>query len=912
MGNAYSWCHNHNPMRRERGNRDSVPNDGRVEIPDLSPVLLVGASGCGKSTFARRHFKATEILSSDQCRGIVSDDENAQEATGDAFDLLRYIARVRLRNGKKVVVDATNVQESARKEMLQLAWQHHVPAVAIVFLFDEAICHKRNETRPDRQFGPHVVRNQTRDLRRSLGNLFREGFRHVYVFRSPEEVETAQVHITPLWPDFKHISGPFDIIGDIHGCWNELQELLEKLGYRIADLGSRSSDLPELSQIDPSSAIPDPRSIALRPDARWRPQTFYEVSHAENRKLIFLGDFVDRGPNTPEVLKLAMSAVATGAGYCVPGNHDDKLMRKLKGKEVRIAHGLAQSLEQLAEETEEFRQSAASFIDALVSHLVLDEGKLVVAHAGLSEDMQGRASTRVRDFALYGETTGETDEFGLPVRYPWAAEYRGKARVVYGHTPVPQPEWLNRTINIDTGCVFGGKLTALKYPEMELVSVSAHEVYAESKKPFLDQAKTELSAQHDLDDVLDLADVFGKRIVSTRLRGNITIREENASAALEAMSRFAANPKWLVYLPPTMSPTETTTKEGLLEHPQEGFSYFREKNVARVVCEEKHMGSRAVVVVCRDAAVATQRFGVATGETGCIYTRTGRRFFENEAIERALLERVATAIGKAGLWEELSTDWMVLDCELLPWSAKAQELLRKQYAPVGASSVAATRATLSVLQQAAAQIEGLEELLDRTAMRKETAVQFVDSYRRYCWSVSKLEDLKLAPFHILATEGAVHADKDHQWHMHTLAHVCGEDPGVLFATPYKIVETEDRESVQSGIDWWEELTGRGGEGMVMKPFQFIHEGPGGLVQPAVKCRGREYLRIIYGPEYTLPANLQRLRKRGLGVKRSLALREFALGIEGLERFVRREPLRQVHECAFAVLAMESEPVDPRL
>lgn len=910
-------------MRRERGTREHAPSDGRLEIPDLSLVLLVGASGCGKSTFARTHFKATEVVSSDQCRGIVSDDENAQDATTDAFDLLRYIARIRLRNGKKVVVDATNVQEAARKEMLQLAWQHHVPAVAIVFLFDEAICQERNSTRPDRQFGPHVIRNQTRDLRRSLGNLFREGFRHVYVLRSPQEVEAAQIITTPLWPDFKHIHGPFDIIGDIHGCWDELQELLGKLGYTIADLGSRISDLPEVQSAasedrvdatdtpDPRSAIPDPRSQGLRPDSRWRPETFFQVVHPENRKLIFLGDLVDRGPNTPQVLKLVMSAVATGVGYAVPGNHDDKLMRKLKGKDVRVAHGMAQSLEQLDLEPEGFKEGVAHFLDALVSHLILDDGKLVVAHAGMNEELQGRASSRVRDFALYGETTGETDEFGLPVRYPWAAEYRGKPRVVYGHTPVPEPEWLNRTINLDTGCVFGGKLTALRYPEMELVSVQAREVYAESKKPFL-EVKTELSAQQELDDVLDLEDVFGKRIVSTRLRGNITIREENASAALEAMSRFAANPKWLVYLPPTMSPTETTLREGLLEHPQEGFVYFRENAVDKVICEEKHMGSRAVVVVCKDSRAAKERFGIAGQETGCIYTRTGRRFFDNASIEAELLGRVASAVCKAGLWDELSTDWLVLDCELMPWSAKAQELLRKQYAPVGASAKAATSATLNVLRQAAAHTEGLEELLARTEKAEDAAAKFVDAYRQYCWSVSKLEDLKLAPFHILASEGHVHTDKDHDWHMQTLAHLCSEDPAVLFATPYKIIETEDAASVEEGISWWEELTGRGGEGMVIKPLQFIAEGPHGLVQPAVKCRGKEYLRIIYGPEYTLPSNLNRLRKRGLGVKRFLALREFALGVEGLERFVRREPLRQVHECAFAVLAMESEPVDPRL
>ena len=206
-----------------------------------------------------------------------------------------------------------------------------------------------------------------------------------------------------------------------------------------------------------------------------------------------------------------MGMVESGAALCVPGNHDVKLMRKLNGKDVRITHGLAESLEQLEREPSELRERVAAFVDKLVSHYVLDDGRLVVAHAGLKEELQGRGSGKVRDFALFGETTGETDEFGLPVRYNWAAEYRGKAMVVYGHTPVPEPEWLNRTICIDTGCVFGGKLTALRYPEKELVSVSASQTYYEPAKPFLseDEQAPSLTAQQKYDDVLDIEDVTG-------------------------------------------------------------------------------------------------------------------------------------------------------------------------------------------------------------------------------------------------------------------------------------------------------------------------------------------------------------------------------------------------------------------
>jgi len=847
-----------------------------ITIPELSFVILIGASGSGKSSFARKHFKSTEILSSDFCRGLVSDDENDQGATKDAFEILHFIAAKRLAAGRLTVIDATNVQSEARKPFVELARRFHVLPVAIVLNLPEKICQERNQGRADRDFGVHVIRQQAQQLRRSLRDLKREGFRHIYVLDTVESIESTVIERQPLWNNLKHIHGPFDVIGDVHGCFDELVELLRKLDYIVAE----------------SDGV-------------------VHVQPPEGRKIIFLGDLVDRGPNIPAVLKLVMGMVADGNALCVPGNHDMKLVRVLKGKQVQITHGLAESLEQLEKESPEFGKQVLEFLYGLVSHYVLDDGKLVVAHAGLKEEMQGRGSGKVRDFALFGETTGETDEFGLPIRYNWAAEYRGNAMVVYGHTPVPEPEWLNRTINIDTGCVFGGKLTALRYPEKELVSVLAARTYAEPVRPFLateDQAP--LTAQQQHDDLLDIAEVLGKRIISTRLHHNVTIREENATAALEVMSRFAVNPKWLIYLPPTMSPSETTQQPGLLEHPAEAFAYYRNEGVSQVVCEEKHMGSRAVVVICRDEDVARKRFGVEGEGIGVCYTRTGRRFFNDVNLETEFLARVRASIDHSGLWDELKTDWLCLDCELMPWSAKAMELVRQQYAAVGASSRAALAESVTVLEQAIRRDESLRPLLDRYQDRAAMARQYTEAYRRYCWNVISLEDFKLAPFHLLASEGAVYTDKDHVWHMNTLARLC-HDP-LFVATPYKVIDVTDPASQAEGIAWWEELTGRGGEGMVVKPLSFVVKGRRGLSQPAVKCRGREYLRIIYGPEYTAPEHLERLRARGLSAKRSLASREFALGIEALDRFVRLEPLYRVHECVFGVLALESEPIDPRL
>ncbi len=845
-------------------------------------MLLIGPSGSGKSTFARTHFKPTETISSDFCRGLVADDENDQSATKEAFELLHFLATKRMQRGRLTIIDATNVQPEARKPLIALAKQYHFLVSAIVFNIPEAICQQRNQSRPDRSFGPHVVRRQAADLHKSLRQLRHEGFHSISIITTPEQVESVEVERQKLWNNRQDEHGPFDVIGDIHGCFAELQTLLIGLGYTLTP--------------------PDEENDHFR------------IAHPAGRKLVFLGDLVDRGPDSPQVLRLVMDAVDAGAAFCVPGNHDIKLLRKLKGRDVSLKHGIVETLAQLEQEPPPFKDRVIAFLDGLISHYLLDDGKLVVAHAGMKESMQGRGSGGVREFALYGETTGETDEAGLPVRYNWASEYRGKAMVVYGHTPVRQPEWLNHTVNIDTGCVFGGALTALRYPEREIISVPAEKAYYEGGSPFMlkEQVTDTLSAQQQQDDMLDMEDVSGKRLITTSLQRNIMIREENAIAALEIMSRFAADPKWLIYLPPTMSPCETSSQPGLLEHPAEAFAYYRHQDVQQVICEQKHMGSRAILIVCHDADTARTRFGVMDTAIGICYTRTGRRFFDDPLLETALLERVRAALDASDFWRQFATDWVCLDCELLPWSVKAQSLVLKQYAAVGAASRVSLDEAVTALRQAEEHGLDIEPLLMKYQQRQQLAIQYTQAYRHYCWPVESIDDLKVAPFHILATQDKVHVDKNHTWHMQTIARFCAADTRLLLATPYLLVDVNDDASVEQGIRWWQELTGQGGEGMVVKPLDFIVQGKRGLIQPAVKCRGPEYLRIIYGPEYDVPENLARLRSRGLGAKRSLALREFALGVESLERFVHNEPLRRVHECVFGVLAFESEPVDPRL
>ncbi|MET8151898.1 polynucleotide kinase-phosphatase [Actinoplanes sp. NPDC049668] len=829
-----------------------------IDIPELALVALVGISGSGKSTFAREHFKATQVLSSDYFRGLVADDENDQSASADAFDVLHYVAGKRLAAGRLTVVDATNLQTHARAGLIRVAREHDVLPVAVVLDVPEALAWERTQARDDRTFGRQVLGRMHRDLRRSLGQLSREGFRKIHVLRGADEIAAATIRHEKLFNDKREVTGPFDIIGDVHGCRAELETLLTTLGYRLV------------------------RDDLDRP---------VDAVHPDGRTAVFVGDLVDRGPDSPGVLRLVMGMVSAGTAICVPGNHEQKLARKLAGRNVQLTHGLPETLEQLSRQDEAFTAEVRSFIDGLVSHYVLDGGRLVVAHAGLKEAYQGRASGRVRAFALYGETTGETDEYGLPVRYPWARDYRGSAAVVYGHTPTPEPEWINNTICLDTGCVFGGRLTALRWPTRELVSVPAEREYYAPARPLV-------PVDTRPDEGIDLADVTGRRHLDYGY-GRTTVAAENAAAALEVMSRFALDPATLVWLPPTMAPCSTSNLEGYLEHPASAFADLRSAGVPTVICEEKHMGSRAVVRVSK------------SGDGDAIWTRTGRPFFDAER-NRALLARVRRAADE--IFDELDSGWLLLDTELLPWSAKAGGLIRERYAGVGAAGRAALPAALEVLRKTSARGLDVSGLRDRLELRATEIGGYSAAYRAYVQPTDGLTGVTLAPFAVLAGAGVSYRDRDHGWHLGIADALVRADPELFTPTRRMVVDLADPAAELAATDWWLALTEAGGEGMVVKPYA----GPGAtdekgrLLQPGVKCRGREYLRIIYGPEYTRPEQLERLRQRSLGRKRGLALREHGLGLAALDRLAEGAPLWRIHELVFAILAAESEPVDPRL
>ncbi|PQZ92891.1 polynucleotide kinase-phosphatase [Arthrobacter sp. MYb227] len=838
----------------------------QIRIPEAGLVLLVGVSGSGKSTFAAKHFGQYEVLSSDTFRGLVGNDPNDQTVTAAAFEALNFVASKRLEAGLLTVVDATNVQQSARENLIEVARSQDSLVSAIVLDVSARTAKDRNELRGERAVAPAVIDRQHKQLKKSLRSMRKEGYARVQILSTEEEIENAVIERHKLLNDFREDHGPFDVIGDVHGCLDELLLLLDSLGYQLTyDEQGRAID----------------------------------AEHPEGRRVIFVGDLVDRGQDSAGVLRLAMGMVGNGHALCVPGNHEAKMVRALRGHNVVLNHGLDKTMEELKNQEEGFARKVLDFCDSLVSHLVLDDGKLVVAHAGLIEKYHGRASKRVRAFALYGQVTGEVDEFGLPVRQMWANEYRGEAMVLYGHMAFRDVEWINNTACLDTGCVFGGALSAMRYPERELVQIPAKEKYCEPSRPL----ESPLGPERE-PGVLSMEDVSGTLWLKAKGMGTVKINEAQAAGALETMSRFAIDPRWLRYLPPTMSPSESSTVPGYLEHPQEAFEYYKRQGITEVVCEEKHMGSRAAMLLARDP----KRFDAPEGWLGTLHTRTGRQFLETEH-ERVVLQQAHDAVEKAGLWDELNTDWLMLDGELMPWSLKAESLIQDTYASVAASAIAATDASVVVLERAASSGIDVSALLPRTKSQQSSTRAFRESYRRY---VGSPDELRFAAFQVLAAEGASFETKDHGWHLAISDRLAAAGPELFSNTRNLRVDLSQDSDVEAAIQWWEDLTAAGSEGMVVKPWVNLTKAKRGWVQPGIKVRGKEYLRLIYGPDYLEEINLERLRQRATDRKRNRALQEYFLGIEALRLTAAGEPLWKVHQMVFGVLALESEPLDPRL
>ncbi len=398
----------------------------QLVLPDFGAVLLIAASAADVGLLADRLFAREDVV--------------------DATDHGRIEQRLRAR--ELVVIRALSSDRAARDGVVEVAARCFAGVVAIVLGAPLASGKKVSPTAR----GCQTAGVSVGQLRCELADLAGAGFRDVHLVPRAA-LARARLVPTPLACDRRELAGPFDIIGDVHGCRDELVALLDRLGYGVSIKGK---------------------------GARRRAT----VTAPPGRRAIFVGDLVDRGPAAPDVLRIVMGMVADGSGLAVLGNHDSKFMRWLQGRNVALNHGLEKTVAQMRQEPDGLRGDVRQFLEALPYQLWLDGGRLLVVHAGVRADMIGRQGAGVRDFCVFGDRSGKKDAQGLPERYHWALDYGDETAVIYGHTPVARADWVNATLCIDTGCVFGGSLTAFRWPEMEIVAVPAKRAYAKRLRAF--------------------------------------------------------------------------------------------------------------------------------------------------------------------------------------------------------------------------------------------------------------------------------------------------------------------------------------------------------------------------------------------------------------------------------------------
>ena len=861
-----------------------------IVLPYAGIVLLIGPSNSGKSTLLKRMIEKEEILpseviSSDDFRIMVSDVEfidwhdrpkdesdslmdEYQTISGEAFSMMESVIEARCRLNKLTIIDATNLHPDDRKRYITLAKNNNVPIQSIVLDIAEDELLARDERR-EHPRGKRRIRQQCQTFKREKRYLKKEGYASVYTIKETDNLQVSR-GTNPLEKDIGH---GIDIIGDIHGCHEELILILEKLGYQKNQEGL--------------------------------------YLHPEGRKFVSVGDVMSRGPESLKTMLFFHEHVQKGVAYMIDSNHGWKIARWLDGRGVTLNHGDEKVEEEFkryeeehgSEKAAETKNKLKEFLLHAPSHYVFTKNgvqTLICVHAGIKDAFIGKQSEAISDFCRYGDTDG-FDERGKPVRKDWYISHKKSTLIVWGHDPKPQPLLINNTINIDQGAVFGGALTAFRYPEREVISVQASQNHSgDDDTPLKEWEKNRLNPPN-----------IGKFIngysVLTEKMGEIKVQKDIVKPAIDKISHFTIPIEQLIYIPPTMSPTPSpSSSANYLEHPREAIDYYRSQGIQTMIAEKKHMGSRAILFLFRDTEASKKHTGIES--LGVIHTRTGRRFFDVKTEEQLIL-KINQDLHESGYFERYDTDYVLLDAEIMPWNLKAKELISSQYAHVAENAILDRTMLKEKIEKAVHENADLKGWLEEYELKLENAHTFKEVFQKYCWEIEDLNSIQIAPFHVLAHSEDTFFDKPHTWHMEMNRNFA-KCSHLFVETEYKVIS--DEASEEEVIKWWEDITSEGHEGIVIKPEFFIARNKGKLLQPAIKVRGRKYLNIIYGMDYLLPENLERLKNRNTGKKQKLALREFSLGIEGIQRYVKGESIERVHECVLGTLAMESDPVDPRL
>ena len=875
-------------------------------------IILSGPSSSGKSYFCNTFFSPSQVLSSDQFRSMVSDSDftslqpsdavisftdndeerftRLEKATylgisSDAFDLLKIALTKRVKHNRLTVIDATSLQPEDIKAYADICHEQHVPCSIIFFngsleqmlSFDATREKPRGNSRIKHQYGQLVK------LIKKTKQLIEFGVRNCHRLSDPQEA-TITIEACPL---LIPLENGIDVMGDGHGLLQSRLNLMEKSGYQRGD------------------------------DGLYR--------HRSGRKLVYLNDESSRGnlPSTdveygtyPSIAMLVLMKkhVEAGLAYAVDSNHNYKIWRYLEGRNVQMTHGDELVAEEFAafesefgsDFTAQFKKELSSFLKRLPSHLIVNDrgiSRAVITHAGIQDDMIGKQSPYIRDYCRFGPTDGFLPN-GRPNRLDWKKDHHNGMLVIWGHEPHDKVFVEKDTVNVDTGGFCGHYLSLIRYPEMEVIQEKVHQSFVpEEDNVILNRIKNRfkpLSLQRFMEG-------FKVDTPYAVLHAN----SRNVKSVIELTSTKTAPVEEMIYIPPTMSPTpKTSSLPDYLEHPLDAMDYYKKHGVQQVICEKKHMGSRAVITLFKDQETGMEYFGKPC--LGSILSRNGVRFFSQND-EMNLLQRLRDDL--LPYFESHNTSLLVLDSEIMPWNLKATGLLNKQYDVTANSALLSRQTYVTVLEELQSRQGQMDMVRLEAAKEKlENAQKFKSAYEFYCWNADakSLEGVQIAPFHILAFSGESHFDKTHLWHMEQVNKLSTYS-NLLITTEYKLLSLNDEIGINETISWWEDMTKNGHEGMVVKPLQFISRNDkGDVIQPAIKVRGREYLRIIYGMDYLEPTHLEILKKRTAQNKMKNALKEFYLSMESINRFIEKESLDRIHECVLASLSYENDAMDPRL
>lgn len=875
-------------------------------------IILSGPSSTGKSHFCKTYFSPSQVLSSDAFRIMVSDDEvcsfkpneslvtfddqdkkrfdlleNAafRTVSEDAFHLLNHALEIRAKHNRFTVVDATTLWAEDIEQYVEICHKYHVPCSVIFFEADLSQTLHFNSLRPYPR-GANKIKHQFQLFKKLTQNkkrLGQSGIRSMY-HMLPTEDHNVVIEQTNLTIP---IGNGLDVLGDGHGLLESRVNIIEKGGY-----------------IKGSDGL---------------------FRHPDGRKLVYLNDETSRGKLPMDGVKfgkypsiamavMMMEHVKAGLAYAVDSNHNFKIWRWLEGKNVTMAHGDEDvvsefesfELEHGPEFTFELKKQLAHFLRQLPAHLIIEDRgiwRAVVTHAGIQDQMIGKQSKIINDYCRFGPTDGFCED-GRPNRLDWTKSHRNGMLVIWGHEPHDKVVVHNDAVNVDTGGFCGHYLSMFRYPEMQVVQEKVNQCFVdESNNPILRRLANRFSP-------LSLQSFIHGFDVETPL-GKFHANSRNVQSVLELTSTKTAPIEEIVYIPPTMSPTPTTSDlPDYLEHPMDAFDYYKNHGIQRVICEKKHMGSRAVLCLFKDREAGVEYFGKPT--LGSILSRNGVRFFTKEN-EENLLQRLCFEL--APYFEQHRTKFILIDAEVMPWNLKASGLIDKQYALTAHAAIADRTTRLKALEEFAENHStDISEEIQIAKQKLDNANSFQKAYEFYCWSADSqtMSGVQIAPFHILAFSNESHFDKDHVWHMEQSKYL-SELSTLFVTTEHCIVTLEDDKQIKDATTWWEDMTSNGHEGMVVKPLDFITKNDKGQVlQPAIKVRGREYLRIIYGMDYLEPHNLKVLKKRSVKGKMKNALKEFHLSIESVRRFMEKDSLERIHECVLASLSYENDEIDPRL